>query len=112
MLWLSRVSIFNIWTLMVCGLLSSAVAYARAKPRQLNYATLPEVPTFVEAGLSGFYEQKRMPDGILTPTGTPQSIIDKLATLISGFVAQADFQAVLVQQGLVPHVSTPKQYAD
>ncbi len=74
--------------------------------------TLPAVPTFVESGLSGFYEQKRMPYGILAPAGTPQPIIDKLAQVISNFVAQPDFQAVLVQQGLVPHITTPKQYAD
>ncbi len=74
--------------------------------------TLPSVPTFSESGLSGFYEQKRMPYGILAPAGTPQPIIDKLAHVISTFVAQPDFQAMLIQQGLVPHITTPKQYAD
>ena len=74
--------------------------------------TLPTVPTFTESGLSGFYEQKRMPYGILAPAGTPQPIIDKLAHVISTFVAQPDFQAMLIQQGLVPHITTPKQYAD
>jgi tripartite-type tricarboxylate transporter receptor subunit TctC len=74
--------------------------------------TLPTVPTFAESGLSGFYEQKRMPYGILAPAGTPQPIIDKIAHVISTFVAQPDFQAMLIQQGLVPHITTPKQYAD
>ena len=106
MLWLSRVSIFNIWTLMVCGLLSSAVAAQSVYPNLpirliTGYAT--GGTTTVIARLVG---QK------LTEAWGEQVVIDKLATLISGFVAQADFQAVLVQQGLVPHVSTPKQYAD
>jgi tripartite-type tricarboxylate transporter receptor subunit TctC len=70
---------------------------------------LPEVPTFAEAGLPDFDMKAWF--GILMPAGTPKSIIDKMGSELTKYLALSDFKDKLNSQGLEPFVSTSEQYA-
>lgn len=60
-------------------------------------ASMPDVPTFAEAGLPGFdpYDWK----AILGPKGMPQDVVNRLNTEINGIVKNKDFAAVLEADG-------------
>lgn len=73
---------------------------------------LPDLPTFDEAGLPGFYGQKRAPYGIIAPAGTPKPIIDKLSAEISRYVAQPEFRDALINMGLDPYPANSSEYAE
>ncbi|MFH0794969.1 MAG: tripartite tricarboxylate transporter substrate binding protein [bacterium] len=71
--------------------------------------TLPQVPTFTEAGLPGF--DVRIWYGVLAPAGTPKDIIDKLSTEIGRILAMRDIKEKLIGLGVEPLISTPDQFA-
>ena len=73
---------------------------------------LPNVPTFDEAGLPGFYGQKRAPYGLIAPAGTPKAIIDKLSAEVAKYHAQAEFRDTLINIGLDPYPAGSAEYAD
>ena len=70
---------------------------------------LPQVPTFIEAGLPGF--EMRLWFGVLAPAGTPKEIIDKLATELARILAMPDIKERLAGLGMEPFISTPDQFA-
>ncbi len=70
---------------------------------------LPQVPTFAEAGLPGF-ELKNW-YGIVAPAGTPRAILDKLSTETARILAMPDIRQKLIDQGMVPMISGPDQFA-
>ena len=72
--------------------------------------SLPEVPTFTEAGLPG-YEVKSW-QGILAPARTPNVIIDKLSQEIARILRTPEVKDNLVTMGADPFVSTPPQFAE
>ena len=72
-------------------------------------SALPDVPTFAQAGLTGF--DVRFWFGVFAPAGTPKEIIDKLSTEIIKILAMPDIKTYLHGQGLDPFVSTPDQMA-
>ena len=72
-------------------------------------SALPDVPTFAQAGLTGF--DARFWFGIFTPAGTPREIVDKLSAEIAKVLNMPDVKTYLAAQGLEPFVSTPEQYA-
>ena len=72
-------------------------------------SSLPQVPTFTEAGLPGFYVGYW--NGVLAPAGTPKAIIDKLSAEIGRILATPDAKDKLLSQGLDPFISTPEQFA-
>jgi len=71
--------------------------------------TLPQVPTFTEAGLPGFNAKNWF--GVAAPAGTPREIISKLSTEIAKILVTPDFKEKLASQGVVPFLSTPDQLA-
>jgi len=71
--------------------------------------TLPQVPTFTEAGLPGY--DVKIWWGVLAAAGTPQPIVDKLSTEIAKILATPDIKEKLDSQGVVPFLSTPDQFA-
>ena len=73
---------------------------------------LPEVPTFEESGLKSFYAHRRPGFGIVGPAGIPRPIVDKLSKEVAKYLAQPEFRDSLINIGLVPLTSTPKDYAD
>ncbi|HZN23424.1 MAG TPA: tripartite tricarboxylate transporter substrate binding protein [Burkholderiales bacterium] len=74
--------------------------------------TLPDVPTFTEAGLPGFYGHKRPGFGIVGPAGMPKAIVDKLSSEILKYVKQPQFRESLINLGLEPTASTPQEYTE
>ena len=73
---------------------------------------LPEVPTFEEAGLPNFYDQKRPGFGILGPARIPRPIVDKLSAEVARYVGQQEFRETLIGLGLEPKPGTPEEYAE
>lgn len=71
--------------------------------------TLPQVPTFAEAGLPGF--ELKAWHGVLAPVGTPKPIIDKLSVEIAKILVMPDTKEKLASQGMEPFVNTPEQFA-
>jgi tripartite-type tricarboxylate transporter receptor subunit TctC len=71
---------------------------------------LPNVPTFEEAGLSGFSKRAAF-YCIIAPAGTPKPIVDKLSGEMAKYLAQPDFREMLIRNGLEPFISTPEQLA-
>jgi len=72
-------------------------------------ASLPQVPTFAEAGLPEF--EAKVWFGVFAPAGTPKGIIDKLSAEIGRILTLPDIKEKLASQGLDPYISTPDQFA-
>jgi tripartite-type tricarboxylate transporter receptor subunit TctC len=71
--------------------------------------TLPEVPTFEEAGLKNF--EAAGWQGLLVPTGTPAAAVAKLSGALMKTLAQPEVREKFIEQGLDPAPSTPEQFA-
>ena len=72
-------------------------------------SALPQVPTFAEAGLTGFGLMGWF--GIVTPAGTPKEIIGKMSAEMAAILAKPDVQDFLAKQGSEAFVSTPGEVA-
>jgi tripartite-type tricarboxylate transporter receptor subunit TctC len=70
-------------------------------------ATLPDVPTFAELGLTGFEDLPYY--GIFAPTGTPQATIDKISSALAKVVALPEVNERLTAMGLTVAYMTPQQ---
>ena len=70
---------------------------------------LPEVPTFVEQGYTGFTGSTWA--GMLAPAGTPREIVKRVADEIAQIVRQDDVKARLEAMGTEPVGSTPEEFA-
>lgn len=80
-----------------------AMASARRSPM------LPDVPTFVEAGLPNFTVEGWT--GVFVPTGTPPEIVHRLAASLDRMVQSSEVAAQLREAGLSPvAVSSPEQF--
>lgn len=71
--------------------------------------SLPEVPTFTEAGLPG-YEVKSW-QGVMAPAKTPVAIIHRLSQEIAKILHTPEVRDNLLTMGADPFVSTPEQFA-
>jgi tripartite-type tricarboxylate transporter receptor subunit TctC len=71
--------------------------------------SMPDVPTFAQAGLAGFdpYDWK----AILGPKGLPQEVVARLNTELNGIVKDRDFAAVLEADGSTALGGTPAELA-
>lgn len=72
-------------------------------------ATLPDVPTFAELGLTGFEDVPYY--GIFAPTGTPKASIDRFSQAVAKVVAMPDVHDRLTAMGLTVGYMTPAQLA-
>jgi tripartite-type tricarboxylate transporter receptor subunit TctC len=72
-------------------------------------ATLPDVPTFAELGLTGFEDLPYY--GIFAPIGTPQATIDKISAALAKVVALPEVHDRLTAMGLTVAYMTPQQLA-
>jgi tripartite-type tricarboxylate transporter receptor subunit TctC len=82
-----------------------ALAVTSAK----RLASLPEVPTVAESGLSGFEYWSWM--GICAPAGTPKEIVSRLNKAIVGILGTPQARAWLAAQGGEPMQETPEEFA-
>lgn len=71
---------------------------------------LPDVPTMVEQGVSGFDVTGWM--GVAGPAGMPKEIVNKLQKAIATSVASSDFQERLRQQAIEASVMTPEAFLE
>ncbi len=71
-------------------------------------ATLPDVPTFAEGGLSNFSSETWM--GLLVKADVPKDRVQRLNELFKSALAQPEVQATLAQQGMLAAPSTPDAF--
>jgi tripartite-type tricarboxylate transporter receptor subunit TctC len=69
---------------------------------------LPDVPTFAEAGLTGFDYDAWF--GIMVPAATPKPIADKVAKDVAEVLASPDLSARFAAQGVNVVSSTPETF--
>lgn len=72
-------------------------------------ATIPDVPTMEESGISG--QESDALTGVVVPAGTPREIIDLLYREIAKAFAQPDVKERLGALGFHPVANTPEDYA-
>ena len=105
----------NVQVLMVSILETSAYVKAGklkglAVTSKSRSPAMPDVPTMVEAGITGAESGSWI--GFLAPQGTPKEIIDKIAAGVKEVVAMPEVSQQLITQGAVPMSSTPNQFAE
>jgi tripartite-type tricarboxylate transporter receptor subunit TctC len=105
----------NVQVLMVSILETSAYVKAGklkglAVTSKSRSPAMPDVPTMVEAGITGAESGSWI--GFLAPTGTPKDIIDKIAAGVKEVVAMPEVSQQLIGQGAVPMSTTPTQFAE
>ena len=71
--------------------------------------SLPDVPTFAEAGLPNF--DARMWFGVFMPGGTPREIVQRMSAEIAQVLAMPDVRTQLLGREFTPFVTTPEQFA-
>jgi tripartite-type tricarboxylate transporter receptor subunit TctC len=86
----------------------SVRALAVAAPQR--DASLPEVPTFIEAGLDNFVSDSWY--GLLAPAGTPPAVVARLNAEVHKVVAMPDVKQRLEKDGAVAVAGTPEQFAE
>lgn len=96
-------------TISVTPHIKSGKLKAIAITGERRSSVLPQVPTFTEAGLTGFDPKAWY--GILAPARTPKGIVDKLSTEIARILAMPDIADRLSGEGADPFISTPEQFA-
>ena len=77
---------------------------------QKRIASLPNVPTFAEAGVPGFEVVSWQ--AIFAPAGTPKPIVQRLNKEIASILKQPDVQARLDDLGVDPAAGPPEQLAE
>ncbi|MBI2297103.1 MAG: tripartite tricarboxylate transporter substrate binding protein [Betaproteobacteria bacterium] len=73
-------------------------------------ASLPDLPTIAETGLTGF--EATTWHGVVVPAGTPQAVIARLNGEINKIVQQPDVRDRLTAQGAEIIGGTPRDFAD
>ena len=69
---------------------------------------LPEVPTFIEQGLTGFTGSTWA--GLLAPAGTPQPVLRRVSEEVAQIVRMDDVKAKLDAMGTIPVGSSPAEF--
>lgn len=72
-------------------------------------STLPDVPTFTEAGIPGMDASTWF--GLFAPAGTDAGIVKRISELMGQIVRSSDVTAQLSKLGADPVASTPEQFA-
>lgn len=75
-----------------------------------RYPTVPNVPTFKEAGLPSFNAKGWF--GLIGPGGMPKPILDKLSQEINKALAAPEFVARMRELGTDPFINTPEQFGE
>ncbi|MCW5684053.1 MAG: tripartite tricarboxylate transporter substrate binding protein [Pseudolabrys sp.] len=82
-------------------------AIAVASPERTSL--LPDTPTIAEQGFPGYHASAWQ--GIVVPTGTPASIVDKLNAAIVVALKKPAVRDKLLAAGIEPLTSTPAEFA-
>jgi len=79
-------------------------------PSAQRSSSLPDVPTFIEAGLDGFEAVSWV--GIFAPAKTPKPIVDKLQREIAAALQTPAVRERYAVLGIDPVGNTPEQFAE
>jgi tripartite-type tricarboxylate transporter receptor subunit TctC len=104
-----QIQIFTNNAVPLTPFVKSGKIRAIAVSGETRLRSLPDVPTFTQAGLPG-YEVKSW-QGILAPAKTPKPIIDQLSQEITRILQMPEVRETLLTMGADPFVSTPQQFA-
>jgi len=69
---------------------------------------LPDVPTLAEGALPGFNAVSWI--GLLTPSGTPQDVVDKISTDVRAVLVDESVKARFAALGGVPRATSPQEF--
>jgi len=69
---------------------------------------LPDVPTAAEAGIPGFEVSSW--HGFVVPSGTPQSVVDKLNSDLNRMLLEDEVKKAFAAQGVAPDGGTPAHF--
>lgn len=83
---------------------------ALAVTGERRYPTLPDVPTFAEAGFPQYQERAWL--GLFAPSATPKAIIQKLSAELAKIAHAPEMKRDFDASGMIPLASTPEQFAD
>src|SRR3954465_6488458 len=81
---------------------------ALATTGKARSSVLPDVPTAIEAGVAGYEATIWL--GLMAPTGTPKSVIDKLNAALKELVKRADIVKLWNDQGAIAMSMTPEEF--
>jgi tripartite-type tricarboxylate transporter receptor subunit TctC len=70
--------------------------------------TIPALPTFAEAGVTGYELDQWW--GIVVPAGTPRTAIDQLNATLHQILATTDIVAFMAREGAEPAPSSPEDF--
>lgn len=70
---------------------------------------LPDVPTFIEQGITGFTGSTWA--GILAPAGTPPDIVRRVSSEVAQIVKLPETNRTLENMGVIPAGSSPEEFA-
>ena len=105
-----QVQVFTNNALPLTPFVKSGRIRALAVSGEARLLSLPEVPTFTQAGLPG-YEVKSW-QGILAPAKTPSAIVNRLSVEIGRILRMPEVRDNLLVMGADPLVSTPPQFSE
>lgn len=92
----------------VLGHIRSGRLRALAVAGTKRQAGAPDVPTFAEAGLTGFDGGTWF--GLLAPAKTPKPIIDRINAAANAGLSSASLRQAFEAKGIVPAGGTPEQF--
>ncbi|MES5481116.1 tripartite tricarboxylate transporter substrate binding protein [Bradyrhizobium sp. INPA03-11B] len=81
---------------------------ALATTGKTRSSVLPDVPTVIEAGVSGYEATIWL--GLMAPAGTPKPIIDKLNVAVNAAIKRPKVEKLWAEQGAVPMTMTPEAF--
>lgn len=81
--------------------INSGKLRALAVASRERHPAMPDVPTFDQAGLKGFYTDNNW-YGLVAPAGTPRTILDKLNAALNKVLSKPEVQKQFVDQGAFP----------
>jgi tripartite-type tricarboxylate transporter receptor subunit TctC len=76
---------------------------------ETRLASLPDVPTFTEAGLAGY--DAHVNYGIFAPAATPGDVINTVSEACAKVQASREIQDILARFGFTPVGSSPAEFA-
>jgi tripartite-type tricarboxylate transporter receptor subunit TctC len=103
------VAMFMVGTSTAVPHIQSGSVRALAVTSEKRVDSLPDIPTFAEAGLPGV--DVSLWFAVLVPGGTPPPIVKKLSADIVRAVADADYKKALEIRGFEAQSSSPQQLA-
>jgi tripartite-type tricarboxylate transporter receptor subunit TctC len=90
------------------GLIQSGQVRALAIASSQRYPSLPNVPTFAEAGFPEYQYDSWF--GVMAPAKTPAPIVRKVSEAIASILKDPDIQKTWETLGAVPVFSTPEKF--